>query len=97
VLLSIVARVACDGRNRALVAKCAPDGFRESLARSARIGPHSLASVGRILSRFLGNACSPPPSPVLWHDFIESGQWATVLGDGVAYHADAQGSAIASA
>ena len=27
------------GANRALVAKCAPDGFRESLARSARIGP----------------------------------------------------------
>jgi hypothetical protein len=26
------------GANRALVAKCAPDGFRESLARSARIG-----------------------------------------------------------
>jgi hypothetical protein len=43
------------GANRALATKCAPDGFRESLARfRADRPPTSLASVGRILSRFLG-------------------------------------------
>jgi hypothetical protein len=86
------------GANRGLAAKCPTEGFRESLARfRAETPPTSLRSVGRILSRFLGNACSPPPSPALWHEFIESGSWATVLGDGIVYHADAQGSAIASA
>jgi hypothetical protein len=43
------------GAYRGLAAKCPTDGFRESLARSALIGPTtSLKSVGRILSRFLG-------------------------------------------
>ena len=35
------------GANRALVAKCPTDGFRESLARSARIGPHTPPQVCR--------------------------------------------------
>jgi hypothetical protein len=41
------------GAYGALVAKCAPDDFRESLARfRADRPPTSLASVGRILTRF---------------------------------------------
>jgi hypothetical protein len=43
------------GAYRALAAKCPTDGFRESLARfRANRPPTSLTSVGRILSRFLG-------------------------------------------
>ena len=39
------------GANRALVAKCAPDGFRESLARfRADRPPTSLTSVGQSLT-----------------------------------------------
>ena len=54
------------GANRALVAKCAPDGFSESLVRfRADRPPTSLVLVGRILSRFLGQggACEEATSP----------------------------------
>jgi len=54
------------GAYQASVAKWAPDGFRESLARfRAGMPPNSLTSVGRILSRFLsqGGACEEATSP----------------------------------
>jgi len=51
---------------RGLAAKCATDGFRESLARFRADRPQRQSqSVGRILSRFLGQggACEEAASP----------------------------------